>query len=67
MKKELQVTLVFMSLVIGLLVGYNFYQQEKNREQQEKNRDVYLECLRIAEALLKANPNRIATLYCSKI
>lgn len=57
MIKDLHLILCFMSLVIGVLLGFIHYHNTQSRE-------AYLECLRITEKLLEADPGRFSTHYC---
>ena len=62
--KELHSILAFAALLVGALMGFNAYYNDRGLEQKNKDREAYMECLRITEKLLKEKPDRISTPYC---
>lgn len=62
--KELHSVLGFIALIVGALIGFNAHYNDKGLEQKNRDREAYMECLRITEKLLKEKPDRISTPYC---
>ena len=66
MIREVSITIIFLSFLTGALLGYNGYQQQKNRELEERKHEkaleVYKECLVLNEKALAAGKS---TMFCS--
>lgn len=59
--KELKLGLAAVSTIIAALICYNLY---TNSVEREFRREMYLECLRVVEGVLKADPERISLPFC---
>lgn len=54
---DARLTQALLIFALGAVLGYLTYQNEKNRE-------AYMECLRVTEKLLHEDSKRISTPYC---